>query len=117
MDIFAERLKELRMQRGLSQVQLAALIDVSPRVYNRWERGGALPRLDFVVKIADILQVTLDELIGRAAPQDPDFKLKNPKLHSLYREIDRLSAEDQHALMVLLDSLIKRSQMDKLLAG
>jgi transcriptional regulator with XRE-family HTH domain len=117
MDVFAKRLKELRSQRGLNQVQLAELVGVHPRVYNRWERGGGAPRLDFLIKLADVLQVSLDELTGRAPLAEPDFKVKNPKLHALYRQIDRLSAEDQHALLILLDSLIKRAQMDKVLAS
>jgi hypothetical protein len=43
--------------------------------------------------------------------------IQNPKLHALYSEINRLSDEDQQALVILLDSLAKRSQMGKVLAG
>jgi hypothetical protein len=43
--------------------------------------------------------------------------IQNPRLHALYREINRLSDEDQQALVILLDSLVKRSRMDKVLAG
>ncbi len=117
MKAFAKALKEFREQRGLSQVQLAEMVGVHPRVYNRWERGGAAPRLEFVIGLADILQVTLDELTGRQPPGEPDIKVRNPKLHSLYRQIDRLNADDQHALLVLLDSLIKRAEIDKVLAS
>jgi transcriptional regulator with XRE-family HTH domain len=94
----------------------AELIDVSPRVYNRWETSAAAPRLDTLVKIADILNVTLDELVGRTEPTS-EVVIQNPRLHALYREINRLSDEDQQALVILLDSLVKRSRMDKVLAG
>jgi transcriptional regulator with XRE-family HTH domain len=117
MEKFAKRLKELREARGLTQARLAEMVGVIPRVYNRWERATAAPRLESLVSLADILQVTLDELTGREAIKNIEFKVKNPKLHSLYREIDRLSNEDQQALVVLLDSLIKRSQMKKVLGG
>ncbi len=117
MEAFAKRLKELRTQRSLSQTSLAEMLEVSPRVYNRWERGAAIPRLDTVVKIADILQVSLDTLTGREDIKEPALKVRHPKLHDLYRQIDTLSAEDQQALLVLLDSLLKRSNMGKLLAG
>ncbi len=115
--VFTERLKTLREQRGLSQVQLAELLDVGPRVYNRWERGAAVPRLDTVVKIADILQVTLDELAGRQPLSESAQRVRNPKLHELYLQIDKLSQDDQHALLVLFDSLIKRAEIARLLAG
>jgi hypothetical protein len=42
--------------------------------------------------------------------------IQNPKHHELYRQIDRLSDEDQQALVILLDSLVKRSQMGQILA-
>jgi hypothetical protein len=55
--------------------------------------------------------------VGREEVEQADLRLRNPKLHQLYREIDRLSDEDQKALVILLDSLVKRSQMGKVLAG
>lgn len=117
MDGFAERLRDARSSRGLTQSRLAELLQVSPRVYNRWETGAAVPRLDTLVKIADILEVSLDELAGRSEPDDDVLKIRNPELHDLYRQIDRLSDEDQQALVVLLDSLVKRSQFKQMMAG
>ncbi|WP_244161640.1 helix-turn-helix transcriptional regulator [Photorhabdus luminescens] len=38
MSVFSERLKMLREARGLTQSRLAEMIEVLPRVYNRWER-------------------------------------------------------------------------------
>lgn len=115
MEGFAERLKEARAARGLTQVRLAELLEISPRVYNRWERGAAIPKLDTVVKIAEILEVSIDQLVGLKDHDDSDFRLRNPELHRMYKEIDTLSDEDQQALIVLLDSLVKRSQMQKLI--
>jgi len=115
MEQFPETLRALRKSRGLTQVRLSELLEVSPRVYNRWENGSAAPRLDTLVKIADILSVTLDELVGRTEPSS-EVVIQNPKLHELYREINGLSDEDQQALVILLDSLVKRSQMGQILA-
>ncbi len=117
MEGFAKSLRETRSARGLTQARLAELLTVSPRVYNRWERGAAIPRLDTLVKIAEILEVSLDELVGRREPDLDAVRIRNPELHSLYKEIDRLTDEDQQALVVLLDSLIKRSQMRKVMTG
>ena len=116
MEEFARRLKEFRISRGLKQNEVADLLAISPRVYNRWERGGAVPRLDTLVRLADIFQVTLDELSGRRKVKEDDaVRIQNPRLHKLYREIDKLGPEDQQALVILLDSLVKRSQIGHLL--
>ncbi len=98
-------------RQGVTQARLAELLDVSPRVYNRWEKEAVAPRLDTVVRIAELLDVNLHEFVGRQEPQESRLRFHNPKLHQLYQEIDRLSDEDQQALVILLDSLIKRSQM------
>ncbi|MCP4501254.1 MAG: helix-turn-helix transcriptional regulator [Deltaproteobacteria bacterium] len=111
---FAQNLKELRTQRGLSQVRLAELLGVTARVYNRWEREETTPRFDTVVSIANVLEVSLDELAGRV-PNSGQVRINNPELHRLYAEINNLSDEDQHALEILLDSLVKRSQIGRLL--
>lgn len=114
MEKFTERLKQLRSARKMTQTRLAQLLDVSPRVYNRWENGVATPHLDTVVRIADILDVSLDELAGRKATNG-EANIHNPELHRLYKRVDQLSDEDQKALVVVLDSLVKRSRMRRVM--
>lgn len=114
MDNFAERLKLLRSARKMTQTRLAQLLDVSPRVYNRWENGVSTPHFDTVVKIADILNVSLDELAARKDPNG-ETKIHNPELHRLYQKVDQLSDEDQKALLVVLDSLVKRSSIRRVM--
>jgi transcriptional regulator with XRE-family HTH domain len=114
MEKFAERLKQLRSARKMTQTRLAQLLEVSPRVYNRWENGVATPHLDTVVRIADILDVTLDELAGRKETNG-EAGIHNPELHRLYKKVDQLSDEDQKALLVVLDSLVKRSRMRRVM--
>jgi transcriptional regulator with XRE-family HTH domain len=109
-----EQLKELRELRKITQTRLAELIGVSPRVYNRWENGDATPHWDSIVKIADVLDVSLDTLAGRTEAHDQTV-IHNQKLHELYQRVDLLSDEDQKALIVLLDSLIARANMQKLM--
>jgi len=115
MSIFSERLKLLRSARNITQARLAELLVVDARVYNRWERGTATPQFDTVVKIADILQVSLDELAGRKEPSQ-DLKIHNYELYSLYQQVDHLPDEDQRALLLVLDSFIKKSQMAKVMS-
>lgn len=110
---FAERLKRLRSQRNITQVRLAHLLGISPRVYNRWENGDAVPHFDTVVKIAQALDVSLDEFAGRAEPSTT-ASLRNPELHQLYQRMDELPDEDQQALLVVMDGLVKRTQIAKM---
>ena len=110
MAVFAERLRLLRQARNITQARLAELVGVSARVYNRWEKGGHVPHFDTIVKLADILQVSLDELAGRKEPS-PEPKLRNYELQRLCQQCDELPDEDQQALIVMMDSLVKKSHM------
>ena len=116
MKDFPQRLRKLRMERKITQTRVAELLAVSPRVYTRWENGDATPQFATVVKIADILNVTLDELAGRQEPGTGDARIHNPELHRLYQKVDHLSDEDQKALVIVLDSLVKRAQVSRVMA-
>ena len=56
------RLKELRESRGLTQTELAQLMQVVPRQYQRYERGEQEPRLAGWIFLADLYDVSLDYL-------------------------------------------------------
>jgi transcriptional regulator with XRE-family HTH domain len=114
MTDFHQRLRRLRTARKITQTRVAELLGVSPRVYTRWENGDAVPLFATVVKIADILDVTLDEMAGRTETND-QAAIHNPELHRLYQKVDQLSDEDQRALVILLDSLVKRSRVSQVM--
>jgi transcriptional regulator with XRE-family HTH domain len=80
------------MARKITQTRVAELLGVSPRVYTRWENGDATPLFGTAVKIANILDVRLDELAGRKETNG-DAKTHNPQRHPLYRKVDQLSDE------------------------
>ncbi len=63
------RLKKLRNERGLSQAQLAELSGIPKGTLIQWEYGLRTPMLDAAVKLADALEITLDELAGREPPK------------------------------------------------
>lgn len=115
MPDFSHRLRTLRSARKLTQTRLAELLDISPRVYSRWETGGVTPHFDTIVRLAELLGVSLDELAGRGGAQSPPT-IRNHELHRLYQKVDLLSDEDQKALLVVLDSLVKRSSVSRLMA-
>ena len=59
------KLKELRLSFNMKQAEVAKKIGCSPVVYSRYEREERQPDINILWKIADIYQVTLDEIVGR----------------------------------------------------
>jgi len=114
MAVFTERLKLFRTERKITQARLAELLEVDPRVYNRWERGLATPQFETIIKIADILNVSIDELAGRKEPTK-ELQLHNHELQSLYQQVDDLSDEDQQALVLVIDSFVKKTHMTRVI--
>lgn len=61
---FSERLKKLRKDAGLTQVDVAEKLGISQPAYASWERGIKKPTQDNLVKIAQVLNVSVDYLVG-----------------------------------------------------
>ena len=61
----AENLVALRKKRGLSQVAVAHLLDISERTYQNYEYGERIPPLLTAIALADLYGVSIDELVGR----------------------------------------------------
>ena len=64
MILFKERLKELRVERKLSQEDLAKELNVSQRSISSWETGFRQPDFETLERIAKFFDVTADYLIG-----------------------------------------------------
>ena len=70
-----ERIYALRTQKGMSQGDLAEALDVSRQSISKWETGGSVPELDKLIKLSQLFDVSLDELVldkqPEAAPPPP----------------------------------------------
>lgn len=64
-NLFSVRLKELRLQHGFSQEELAEKIGIKRNSYSDWENGKCKPNYEKLEKIADFFGVSLDWLFGR----------------------------------------------------
>ena len=59
-----ENLKQLRKSKGLSQEELAIRLNVVRQTISKWEKGISVPDADMLIKIADIFEVNVSELLG-----------------------------------------------------
>ena len=62
---FKDILKELRLEKGMGQVQLAKELGVSKGVISLWENGLREPTMSSLIVIADYFGVTIDFLVGK----------------------------------------------------
>lgn len=115
---FRQNLVDLRKERQLTQMQLAELLDVQPRIISRWETGDTKPQFDHIVRLAEVLEVTLDQLVHGSEPTDPNgFDIRNKRLKELCRRVDELGSEDQDVICHLMDSVIRKEQVKAIIGG
>lgn len=61
---FGNRLCSLREEKGLSQKELAIILEVSDKAISKWENGQSIPRMETLEKISEVFNVSLDTLLN-----------------------------------------------------
>ena len=84
---FAQRLKTLRKKAGLTQEQLANILDVSYMTIRRWEWGKGTPRLEEIKALAKALNVSENDLLNDPAPPSEGWVLQIKIEHSHQEEV------------------------------
>ena len=76
MQTVGERIRQLRESRGLTRVQMAALIGVSKGLVSMWEAGNKKPSMKTSVKICNNFNVSLDHLWGSGCVNQSSITLQ-----------------------------------------
>lgn len=78
-----QRIYNLRTERNLSQTDLAERLDVSRQSVSKWETDASVPDLDKLVKLCDLFEVSMDELVRGAEPKEKEA----PEPQVIIREV------------------------------
>lgn len=62
--MFGENVKTLRKQKGFSQEELATRLHVVRQTISKWEKNLSVPDADTLIRLAEILEVPVSELLG-----------------------------------------------------
>ena len=64
MSDFSKNLKELRIEKGLSQQELAQIFNVTQSTVAKWESGDREPNFSILIQVAKFFEVSTDTLLG-----------------------------------------------------
>jgi transcriptional regulator with XRE-family HTH domain len=113
---FGQRLADARERAGLTQQQLAQRIGVDQRVITYWERRPVALRPEQLKALADTLNTSTDELLGRtvkdSAPKGPPGKMR-----LLFEAASQLPRSQQQKVVALLDAFVKLHHTETSKAG
>ena len=98
-DLFCANLSTLRRNADMTQSELADKLSLTRQAISRYEKGDSFPDISILVKIAEIFNISIDELIGAGAPTDGEQELlKNAALgedlrvcHCSLRELENIA--------------------------
>jgi len=108
------QLQTLRKAKGLTQEEMANILDVKLSTYQKYERDAISPPYDTLIKIADFYGVTTDYLLGREKPAEQ----VNPILQITNEEMERQLLEAYFSLpeklrKQFLDGMAEKLQKQK----
>jgi transcriptional regulator with XRE-family HTH domain len=102
---FGQKLRELRLARGMSQAELARLAEVTTNYISRLEGGGAAPGIDLVARIGLALGVPIADLLPTTTPAPNDLAVTRQQATRLF---DSLLQTEDRAVLLLLTQLLAR---------
>ena len=86
--IFGQNIQEYRKKQGRTQEELAAALDCDQKYVSRLENGYARPTLEICLKVANFLQVSIDDLLDQTYSfQRTADDAKNQRCHRMMEEI------------------------------
>ena len=107
----AENLKRTRKERGINQAQLARALDLSARQLSMIEKGVAMPGITTIFVMAEILDVSMDYLLGLAPDQARGRT--DDWLGDMVRLIKGLSPEDRESVKNILKGLADKGDQER----
>lgn len=97
--MFKDRLKQLRIDRGLSQVELADALEVSPGAIGGYENGTRTPKQDILDRMAEFFQVPAED-IKRGRQLSPDqyaefcYRISDAMNHTSWSDFEALGLSE-----------------------
>ena len=93
----AERIKSSRKSKGFTQVELAENMGISPMTIRRWEWGERTPNAELIPKLAEVLDVSVEYLMGLNDEKNVMKRLlENISSQETFREI-KSTSEKSHS--------------------
>ncbi|MEO0639418.1 MAG: helix-turn-helix transcriptional regulator [Bacteroidota bacterium] len=99
--ILGQRITEIRKQKRLSQSALGKSVGTSGDVIGRYERGDIKPSIEVVLKIAEVLEVSVDYLVGNTSLELDKSLLKR------IEDLSKMPDEEKVSLFKVIDAYIR----------
>jgi transcriptional regulator with XRE-family HTH domain len=104
---FGRRLARLRKERGLTQVGIAERVGVVQTIVSDYERGKLRLNAEMVVRFAEALEITTDELLKPNEDGTPLRRKPSLRMQHRLEKIENLPVRQQSTLLKTIDTFLK----------
>jgi transcriptional regulator with XRE-family HTH domain len=102
-EILRQRITLAREEKGLNQAQLAEKSGVTPAAISQIEKGSRTPTIPVLQRIASVLNVSIDYLLGKADESELDVLLHDQNVRTFYRGFQELDPEDKETIEKMVE--------------
>ena len=108
MATFGKKLRECREAKGISQSEVAKLLNTNHSIIGKYERDEVKPPVDVVKKLAETLDTTVGYLLGET--QDQNI-LKDQDMLKRLNDIAAFSSQEREHILFALDAMITKVKL------
>jgi transcriptional regulator with XRE-family HTH domain len=105
---FGQQLAHFRKARGLTQQELAETLGISRDLVGHYERRCQNPNLDFVLRVAQVFEVSVDELLGFKPPKPRSGP--PPRVKTLAERLTQLPKSKQSVVLEMLEGFLEKAE-------
>lgn len=103
---YSERIKDLRVEKGFTQKELATRLRLTANSICEWEKGRCSPGIDHLIELSKIFECSIDYIVGNS----DDFgiiSIKNEKLAPTLSQDEQALLKDYRTLAPYLQEMLR----------
>lgn len=105
--MFGDRIKKLREENNISQLELSEVLGISQQALSKWENGKTQPDNDSLIKLANFFRVSIDYLLGISESKKVDKPYDNELEKVLFSKAKDLTDEEKKAVIGVINAIKK----------
>jgi len=117
LKVFGDNLKRLRIEKGISQEEMAKKIKVHANHLSRYERGLSAPSIEVVEKMAKLLEVSIDELVSGSVNERMEKNIADRELLNIFQKVQNLEPQQLFAVKDFVSAYLLKADLQKNLNG
>ena len=112
-ETLGQRIRTFRLAKGLTQTELGELVGLTQRQITYYEAAEGSPTPEMIVRFAEVLDVSTDELLGRRPAPARVAATKHMRLLHQFKQLEQLPTEERKAVLKMIDAFASQPRKRK----